>query len=70
MDGGVSRSATAAGPSGGRKQKGENPTGGLVMFLRWVAPADGPEIWLSGAEVAPGTRPAPPQALPQGRASV
>ena len=34
MAGGVSRLATATGPSGGQKRKGETPTGGLVQFLQ------------------------------------
>ena len=32
MAGGMSQSATAAGPSGGRKRKGETPTGGFSIF--------------------------------------
>ena len=32
LAGGVSQSATASGPSGGRKRKGETPTGGWYSF--------------------------------------
>ena len=34
MDGGVSGYSTAASSSGGKKRKGETPTGGLVYVIR------------------------------------
>ena len=39
MAGGVSRSATAAKPSGGRKRKGETPTGGFGMVSTVSCPS-------------------------------